>query len=520
MSDQAHIVNALAAALEKDGTPVQRFETHISWVLVAGKYAYKLKKAVHFDFVDFSTLDARHFFCREELRLNRRLAPDIYLDVVAITGSPDRPAIDGAGSVIEYAVRMHAFEQQALWSYRIPHRLLSSHEIDDFAAKIARFHQSAAPAPDNSAWGMPVVLQATADNNLDQIRDLVDGDDGKRRLAGLQAWDGAQRRTLNDAFLRRKALGFVRECHGDLHGGNILTIDGRAEAFDCIEFNDALRWIDVMNDIAFTCMDLRFQGRGDLAARFLNRYLEQTGDHEGLPVLRYYEIQRALVRCKVALLRERQLAGDARGGRQGYAYLEYALSRIKPKPAALMITHGYSGSGKSTFAERVVELVGAVQLRSDVERKRMHGLAATARMAAAPGGGLYDRDTTRLTYERLLERARQVIEAGWPAIVDAAFLKAEQRLAFAELASESGVPFFIFDIRADVATMRSRIASRQKRGRDASDAGLEVLARQLASDDPLTDEEGRHVIPVDTENGLDQAAVRRLLQERHLEYGD
>jgi len=508
---QRHLVVSLARVLGSQDGPAQIFETHISWVLVAGKFAWKLKKAVRFDFLDFSTLDARRFFCHEELRLNRRLAPEIYIDVVPVTGTPDRPEMGGSGIPVEYAVKMRAFEQDALWSHRIPCKLLTPGEIDDLAEKIARFHQNTARAMEHTAWGTPAVLQATADENLALIRNLIVDDNERQWISELTTWDGAQRHQLHDIFAHRKVSGCIRECHGDLHGGNIVTVDRGVQAFDCIEFNDSLRWIDVMNDIAFTCMDLRFQGRGNLAARFLNRYLGQTGDYAGLSVLRYYEIQRALVRAKIALLRECQ-QDESDSGQSSHAYLEYAISGIQPKPPSLMITHGFSGCGKTTFAERVVELAGAVQLRSDVEHKRIRGLAATDRMLSALDGGLYDCDTTRLTYQHLLDLTKQVVQAGWTAIVDAAFLKKEQRMEFADLAAGLGVPFFIFDIRANLATMRSRIVARTRLERDASDAGLDVLDQQLVRHEPLSDDEASRAITVDMENGFDRDALQYLFQ--------
>jgi len=330
LDTQGKLIRSLAAVLEKDGPLVQFFETHISWVLVAAKFAYKFKKAVHFDFLDFSTLDARRFYCEEELRLNRRLAPDLYLDVVTITGSADHPSIGGIGSPIEYGVRMRVFPQQALWSHRIGTGEISTPEIDALALKIARFHGSAAVAPKESPWGTPAALQATADENLESVAALVEGTDAEFEVRELKAWQASQRHALCDTFESRRAHGMVRECHGDLHGRNILTIDDRVEVFDCIEFNEGLRWIDVMNDIAFVCMDLQFQDRRDLAARLLDRYLDITGDYEGLAVLRYYSVQRALVRCKVALLRTRQLGADARDAaqheREARRYLAFSAS--------------------------------------------------------------------------------------------------------------------------------------------------------------------------------------------------
>lgn len=509
---QTILVNALRLALEKTSDQVRLFETHISWVLVTERFAYKFKKAVRFVFLDYSTLEHRRFYCEEELRLNRRLAPNIYLDVIGITGDAEHPAIGGEGMPIEYAIKMHAFEQQSLWTYRMENKLLSASEIDALARKIAQFHQAAAIAAEDSAWGTPETVREVADDNFRKIAESAKEGEEKRWLNDLQSWQDVQQQNLSNILHRRKAQGWVRECHGDLHSRNILTIGDQVEVFDCIEFNESLRWTDVMNDVAFICMDLQFHGRRDWAARLLNQYLERTGDYEGLAVFDYYQVHRALVRCKVDLLRAQQLRAENKDvtdlEQQGEKYLVLAWEAMQPATPALMITHGFSGCGKSTFARHIVEALGAVQLRSDVERKRLRGVPITRRDDAM----LYDPVTTAATYSRLAALSRHVIESGRPAIVDAAFLKREQRSLFARLAAELGIPFFIFDIHACEATMRSRIASRKQLDQDPSDAGLEVLAHQLEGHEPLTDEEIRHVISVDFEFDTDEDAVRKICE--------
>jgi predicted kinase len=284
------------------------------------------------------------------------------------------------------------------------------------------------------------------------------------------------------------------------------------EAFDCIEFNDSLRWIDVMNDIAFTCMDLKFEERNDLSARLINQYLEHTGDYAGLAVLQYYEVHRALVRCKVSLMRAGQQNDNPKTAQtlrlQAKRYLAFSLRCIQQMHPAIMITHGYSGSGKTSLSKALVELSDAIQLRSDVERKRMHGFSATHRAAASTGSDLYDTAATRLTYQRLRDLASQVVGSGRPVIVDAAFLRAEQRTAFRRLALELGVPFLILDVKADDAIMRERIASRHALGRDASDAGIDVLAHQLANNDPLSNDEASCVVTIDMGRDTDPAGVK------------
>jgi aminoglycoside phosphotransferase family enzyme/predicted kinase len=515
LASQRELIRRLGFVLGNKDAPVQMFETHISWVVVTDRFAYKFKKAVQFDFLDFSTLDARHFYCKEEVRLNRRLAPNLYLDVVSITGSEDDPAINGADSAFEYAVRMHAFPQQALWSERIKMKSISVAEIDALAEKIGNFHLSVASAPNNSGWGSTVTIRKTAEDNLALIASLASSADEQQLVRTIASWQAAQHQQLQSAFDSRKTNGLVKECHGDLHSGNILTIDGHVEVFDCIEFNESLRWIDVINDIAFTCMDLQMQNRYDLAARLLNHYLELTGDYDGLTVLNYYQVQRALVRCKVALMRARQLHIDQQDAalfeKQAAQYLAFSAQNIRPKPASIMITHGYSGSGKSTFAQSLAELTGAIRIRSDVERKRMHGLAMTSRAGAGPDAALYSAAATQMTYDRLLQLARQILEAGMPVIVDAAFLKKAERKQFEEVAHQLSVPFFIFDVHASEAVMKERIALRMQMNHDPSDAGVEVLMRQLIWNEPLAEDEMKYAITVDSECSMGMDEIRALI---------
>jgi uncharacterized protein len=280
--------------------------------------------------------------------------------------------------------------------------------------------------------------------------------------------------------------------------------------FDCIEFNDSMRWIDVMNDVAFACMDLRSRGLGNFAARLLNRYLEATGDYEGLRVFHYYDVHRALIRCKVALLRAGQEASPLlaeRARAEASHYLSVARQRLQRGKPAILITHGFSGSGKSTLARIAVEALDAIQLRSDVERKRMHGMEAQQRGTPA----LYAEVETERVYACLRDLARLVVEAGWCAIVDATFLMQAQRSVFFSLANELGVDFAILDARTNAGEMRRRIVEREQAQADASDAGLAILEQQLSRNDPFTEEERPYVISIDTTGAAGIGELRERL---------
>ena len=294
MRDQRRLIEALHLPF---------VETHISYVLFDRGYAYKIKKAVRFPFLDFTTLAAREFFCREELRLNRRLAPSIYLDVVSIAGTIDAPLLDPSetgnpGPPIEYAVKMREFDQEGLLSRVIARDELTTARVDELAAEVAAFHERAARPEGGTPYGEPRSIRADARENFVAMQAAdIDAPD-RTELQPLWAWTEGDATRRTPAFLARKADGFVRECHGDLHLGNIALVDSAVTLFDCIEFNPAMRWIDVMSDVAFLVMDLRDRNRPDLAARFLNAYLAKTGDYEGLGVLAFYTVYRALVRAR------------------------------------------------------------------------------------------------------------------------------------------------------------------------------------------------------------------------------
>jgi len=502
---------------------VERLETHISWVLLAGEYAYKLKKPVALGFLDFTTLAARKRCCEEELRLNRRTAPELYLSVVAITGSEADPALDGDGVAIEYAVKMRRFDQAGLLDRVAKRGALTPALVDEIARGIAAFHARIAVAPPASPFGRPDQVTAPPLANFEHVARLIGPSPDVPQLERLRAWTAREGERLAPAFAARKAGGFVRECHGDLHLGNIALVDGVPTPFDCIEFNDELRWIDVMNEVAFLVMDLLDHRLPTTAYRCLNAYLEATGDYGGLAVLNYYLVYRAMVRAKVACIRAHQagISADARGAAEGeywgYFHLAERLARLGGP--ALVLMHGLSGSGKTTVAQELLERIGAVRVRSDVERKRLHGLAAGARTQSAVAGGIYGAEATRLTYARLAEAAASAIRARWPAIVDATFLRRSERDAFRALARNLGAPFAILSCQAPEAVLRERIAARAQSGRDASEADLAVLTRQLEVEEPLAGDELRDTVVLDSSAGLQAAADAIVALARRIRTG-
>jgi aminoglycoside phosphotransferase family enzyme/predicted kinase len=515
LARQEILVAALRSAL---GVAVEVLETHISWVLLAGDYAYKIKKAVNLGFLDFSTLEKRRFYCGEELRLNRRLAPDLYLEVVPVAGSADHPAWNGTGPAIEYAVKMRRFPQASLLDQVLLRGELTSATVDAIARRIADFHEHTAVADDESPFGTPERTRLPVAENFAQIRPRLRDDADLIRLNELSRWSEREYQARFKTLAVRKARGMIRECHGDLHLGNMALLGGEAVPFDCIEFSDNLRWIDVISEAAFLNMDLQDRGRPDLARRFLNAYLEQTGDYEGLEVLRYYLVYRAMVRAKVACIRAGQAEQPAGHWTQYRNHIELAAGFTRPFQPFLAITHGLSGSGKTTVTQSLLEAASLFRVRSDVERKRLYGLKPEARSSAGAGEGIYSVEANERTYRRLAEVARGIVQSGYPAIVDAAFLKRRERAAFHELAQELGVPFVILDVTAPENLLRERVKQRMQRGRDASEADIAVLENQLRNSEALDSSEQAATIGVDTERAVNaQALVQRLtgMTNRH-----
>ena len=472
------LVTALASTLR-----AQMIETHISWVLLAKGTAYKIKKPVRLPFVDYGTLEARRHFCEEELRLNRRLAPSLYLGITRITGTHQVPVLDGPGPVLEYAVRMRRFAPGALFSEQLAAGTLRSGDVDRLAALLADFLERAPSAEAASVFANAERRRAAALAALDGVRSLA----SEGELAELRAWIEAEAAALAPLWTSRKAKGRVRECHGDLHLANVVRVDGDVLAFDCIEFDPALCWIDVLDDAAFVVMDFAAHKRSDFAFRFLNAWLDRTGDHQGLPALRFAVVYRALVRAQVAHLRGAQEETAAR------RYLQTAMDWIHRHGARLFITHGLPGSGKTFASQRVLEQEGAVRLRSDVERKRLFGVGVLED-SRAKGLSLYDAEATARTYEHLFGMARVALQAGYSVILDAAFLRRAERTQALALARALDLPFSIVACEAPLALLRARL---QARDGDASEANVAVLEQLLTVAQPLANDERAfvHALP-------------------------
>jgi uncharacterized protein len=506
------IVARLGRSMMGDRDRFRVLETHISLVLLAGRYAYKFKRPLKFGFLDFSTLDLRRFYCEEELRLNRRFAPGLYLAVVPVSGSRDAPRLAGDGPVIEHALKMRAFPQSARLDEVLASGDLQAQHLDALGGRIAELHESANVAGPDTLFGSSQTIAAETLANFENLG--TKASDQEARIRRIRDWSEATLAKLAPDFLRRKCQSRVRECHGDLHLSNLVLLNDAAIPFDCIEFSEALRWIDVMSEIAFLVMDLNSRHRSDLAIRFLNAYLESSGDYEGLAVLRHYLVYRSLVRAMVASLRLRQTGiseDEQRSSRQKRRrHLALALRYTQPRQPMLVMMHGLSGSGKTHVSGLLAEHLGAVRIRSDVERKRLHGLSTERRVSDRLASDLYSSKASARTYGRLLSLARTGLGAGYAMIVDAAFLREQVRRPFARLAREMGVPFRIVQCQSDTRILKDRIRSRLLNDKGASDATIAVLEKQLATIEAVEDPSGIQLITVDTAEPFGSMEALRL----------
>lgn len=487
----------LLARLEPASFPhpieqLQLRETAISWVILTGRFAYKIKKPVHLDFLDASSLERRRFLCDEEVRLNRRFAPQLYLDALPIAETNGHPTIGATGSPVEYAVRMRQFSRSEELAQCLDAGTVRSEEMASFGVRLADWHAAAAEARD-PAYGGAQLVRAQVLENFSALRAGA-GADVIGRLDRLEAWSHAQLAQLNSLMEARRRDGRVRECHGDLHAGNVVRWQSEWLPFDCLEFEPRLRWIDVMSDVAFLFMDLSSRGRRDLAFAFLSAYLERGGDYAGLPLLPFYGVYRALVRAKV----------DALAGAHEHCHERLAAAeRLQQDRApALILMHGVSGSGKSWLSGGLVAALGAVRVRSDLERRRLLGKEA------------HSAEADDATYRRLCDCAGYALAAGLPIIVDATFLQPARRRPYLELAHRTACPLLLIDCRAPARILEARIATRAREAQDPSEADLSVLRAQLCDAQVLEPAERASLISVDTsapnalEDALAQARAR------------
>ena len=486
-------------------------ETHISWVILTGPYAYKIKKPVNYGFLDFSSLKKRKYFCEQELHLNRRLAPSLYLDIVSISGSLTEPVINikennnEKSPPFEYALKMTQFPQEGILSTLQEKRALTSKHINELSHIIANFHQSVEVTPLDSPYGMPDSVLAPVEENFEQIKSRLDTLDLKntQSLHSLKEWALSSFQRLRPLIEARKAQGFIRECHGDLHLGNITLFNNALVIFDCIEFNPSLRWVDVISDLAFLVMDLEKREEHAYANQLCNAYIELTGDYEGMALLKFYKSYRAMVRAKVAVLSITEEMDTARARaalmKEYRQYINLADQYETIPDRYVLLMHGYSGSGKSVVSNTLVEELGAIRIRSDVERKRLFNYRANDCTESPLEDGIYTEEATQKTYDHMVKLTSTLLEGGLPVIVDATHLMKWQRDLFLQEAESHAVPLLIISCCAADDTLKDRIEKRVNEKQDASEAGISTLKKQQQTAEALSNLELKYTLHVNTD---------------------
>jgi aminoglycoside phosphotransferase family enzyme/predicted kinase len=509
------------AALHRVAGPVRCIETHVSWVFLTGDFAYKVKKPLRLSFLDYSTAARREAFCHEELRLNRRHAPGLYVEVVAITGSPAAPRLERiepaqeSAAAFEHALRMAQFDPRGELGQLLRDDDVTAASCGELGARIAQMQQQAAVAAVDSPFGVPEAVHRITLANFDELARLNANADVVSRLPeqhvqSLQAHAQRLFAARRERMATRRERGQVREGHGDLHCGNVVRWRDSLVAFDGIEFDPALRWIDVASDIGFLTMDLSVHGRDDLRSAVLQGWLTATGDFDALALLPYFECYRALVRAKVAALRAHQNAGVAVTCiDEARRYLDWADARITRRAPAFILMAGLSGSGKTWLAQRIAARLDALIVRADIERKRLAGLGPLQASGSAPDAGLYSLEFNARTYARLRDCVENALQGGESIVVDAANLRRDERERFLALAARWNAQATIVHCQAPLEVLRHRVTTRAAAGGDASEATAALLDRQPSYWEDFGTDERAVLIEIDT---TDEAEIERGLQ--------
>lgn len=472
--------------------PIRLMQTHVSYVLLTGDYAYKVKKPVNFGFLDYSTLEQRQHFCGEELRLNQRTASELYLDVVPIgqEGETYRLGVDPA---VEYAVKMVQFPQDTLLSALYERGDLTEDLIRTLAEQVAAFHLAAETNDHIRTFGTVAQIRQAFDENYEQTQGYVGGPQTQAQLEETQAVTDRIFATQADLFQRRVDQNWIRACHGDLHLNNLCYWQNQLYLFDCIEFNEPFRYVDVMYDVGFVVMDLLAKDCRPLATAFLNHYVEQTGDWEGLPLLPLYISRQAYVRAKVTsfLLDDPAVdaAAKAKASDTAAHYYRLAWEVVQPQQGRLYLMAGLSGAGKSTTARELARQTGAIHLRSDAVRKHLAGVPLMERGDQS----IYSPEMTQKTYSRLLELGLTLAKAGFTVVLDAKYDRQALRQPALDQAQTAGISAQILHCTAPPEILEDRV---QKRSGDIADANVAVLQQQVM--EPFTEAEQPWVKTLDT----------------------
>lgn len=475
--------------------PVQLVQTHISYVLLAGDYAYKVKKSKDLGFLNFSTLEKRQHFCREELRLNQPIAPDIYLDVLPITQTDNQFVLGGESQPVEYALKMRQFPQKSLFSEMFERGELTEAHTEELGRVVAHFHKNAKTNDYIRSFGNVSQVRQAFEQNYQQTGKYIGGSQTQQQYEETKQFSNRFFTQQQELLAQRQENNWIRECHGDLHLRNICLWQDKIQLFDRIEFNEGFRFVDVMYDVAFAVMDMEARERKSLANAFLNAYIEQTGDWEGLQVLPLYLSRQAYVRAKVIsfMLDDTGIADEQKQEAAANAadYYRLAWEYTKMNEGRLILMSGLSGSGKTTVARQLARRLRAIHLRSDAVRKHLAGIA----LEAQGGDELYTAAMSEKTYNRLLELGVMLANQGFTVILDAKYDRQAWRQPAIAQAQAYQLPLEILHCTAPTEVLRDRLLARSG---DVSDATPDLLRSQQTHAEPFTEAEQAYLTTVDT----------------------
>lgn len=480
--------------------PIQLIQTHISYVLLTGDFAYKVKKPVNFGFLDFSTLEKRKHFCEEELRLNQRGAAELYLEVLPVTLLEEQYHLGREGEAVEYVLKMCQFPQETLLSTMFEQGELHETHLQDLGRVVAQYHAKTDTNDYIKSFGEVAQVRASIDENYEQTVKYIGGPQKQEQFEETKAYTDRFFAEHRDLFISRVENNHIRECHGDLHLRNICLWHDKLLVFDCIEFNEPFRFVDVMYDVAFTVMDLEARHSKELGNAFLNTYLEETGDWEGLQVLPLYLSRQAYVRAKVTsfLLDDPSVPATVKeeATKTAADYYQQAWAYTKPQQGKLILMSGLSGSGKSTVARYLARKLGGIHIRSDAVRKHLAGISLRER----GGDDVYTPEMNEKTYGRLLDLGVTLANAGFPVILDAKYDRQQQREQAIAQAQENQIPLEIIYCTAPLEVLRQRLENRTG---DIADATANLLASQIEKAEAFTENEKPRVKILDTTQPLE-----------------
>jgi aminoglycoside phosphotransferase family enzyme/predicted kinase len=474
------------ALLRPDAYPapvsrIELIETHISWVFLADRNVYKVKKPVDFGFLDFRSIAQRLHACEAEVRLNARLAPDVYRGVVAVRRGPDGICrIDGPGETVDWAVEMSRLPEERRADNLLERGQLGGEQIDALADRLAEFHAAARCDADTARFGSVDAIDRNVLENFAQTRGLVDRYVRRAEVEEIESWQRSVLRQNARLFEGRVAAGRIRDGHGDLRLEHVYLDERHVRIIDCIEFNERFRFGDVCADIAFLSMDLAWHRRVDLAERFLARYALHANDFDLYALIDFYESYRAYVRAKVAMLFaadervDEQVRRRAEAEARRYLLLALSTARRPLLPPALVCVGGVIASGKSTISAHVARELSAPVVEADRTRKHMLGIAPGVHVVEPPWQGAYDRQVTERVYAEMLRRARVVLSSGRPVVIDASFRTSDLRQRARDLAAACLVPFVFVECQAPPDVCRRRLQRRESES-GVSDARLPLF---------------------------------------------